>query len=153
MSLPAESGRADRLRAVANWVNLTTPLGLLVASIGRAQISRGPRRLWLGERYRLRFPDAGAFTMGSVVIVPNGELATLTARHPGVLEHEAAHARQWACCLGLPFLPLYLLANLWSWLLTGTWHGANPFEVRAGLAKGGYVPAPRRPVWRRIGRR
>lgn len=139
-----------RVRAVANWVNLSTPLGLLLARLGRADLRRTPGGLWVAERHGLRFPDAGAFTVGNVVLVKNRSLAELEALFPDVLEHEAGHASQWACCLGLPFLPLYLLANAYSWARTGTVHSANFFEVRADLAKGGYQRSPARPLWRRV---
>ena len=55
------------VRLVGNFVNLTTPLGLGVAVIGRAEIRRGPRGLFLCEGYRLKFPIADAFTVGSVL--------------------------------------------------------------------------------------
>lgn len=137
-----------RLRAVANWLNLSTPLGLAVARAGRAELRPGPESSWIGEGYRLLFPQATAFTIGSVIVIPGGGLYALTRQHPLIIEHELAHARQWALCLGLPFLPLYLVATAWSRLRTGTNHEANLFEVRADLAKGGYrapVRRPRRP--------
>lgn len=129
------------VRAIANWLNLATPLGLVVARAGRARLRRGPDRLWIGEGYGWAFPKAGAFTIGSVVITPHQSLDTLVGRNPDLWEHERAHALQWALCLGLPFLPFYLLATIWSQLRTGTNHGANFFEVQAGLAKGGYRPS------------
>lgn len=144
-----QPGPTHRLRAIANWVNLSTPLGLAIATAGGASIRKGPQRLFIGEGYRWRFPKAGAFTVGSVVIVPNGTLDALIARFPDVLEHEHAHARQWALCLGLPFAPLYLLATGWSQLRTGTTHGANVFEVHANLHKGGYQPAETRRLRKR----
>jgi len=132
---------ATVLRAVANWVNLSTPLGFAIAAVGRARVHKGPDHLWIAEGYRLGVPVAGAFTVGSVVIVKGRTLADLQTGTPLVLEHEATHAWQWAACLGLPFLPLYLLANAWSWARTRTWYAANSFEVWADLAKGGYAPA------------
>ena len=50
------------VRLLGNMVNLTTPIGLLVAVIGGARIKRGPRGLFVGEGYRLKFPVASAFT-------------------------------------------------------------------------------------------
>lgn len=133
------------LRHLANWVNLSTPLGLLVARAGGAAIRRGPRRLYLGERYRWRFPAAGAFTVGDVVITRH-DVEALIARHPFLLQHEEAHSRQWAACLGLPFLPLYVASMGWSWLRTGDRATRSVFERRADLAKGGYRDVPPRPV-------
>ena len=61
-----------------------------------------------------------------------------------MLEHESEHTWQYAYCLGLPFLPLYLLATTWSLLRTRDRASANFFEKQAGLALGGYPPAERR---------
>ena len=43
------------------------PLGLAIAKLGRATIRRGPRGLFLCEGYKLKFPIAGAFTVGNVI--------------------------------------------------------------------------------------
>lgn len=128
---------AFRLRSLANWANLSTPLGLLVAAVGRCEVRRGPRGLHLAEGYRLGFPIAGAFTVGSVVITP-GRFEELAVRLPRLLAHEERHSSQWCRWLGLPMLPAYLAASAWSWLRTGDLAAANWFEVRAGLADGGY---------------
>jgi hypothetical protein len=54
--------------------------------------------------------------------------------------HEGRHAVQWACWLGpLAFIPAYLLASVWSWVLCRDFALRNPFEMRAGLVAGGYV--------------
>ena len=45
------------------------------------------------------------------------------------------------------FLPLYLLAMAWSWLVAGDYWSRNTFERRAGLDSGGYREQPLR--WRR----
>ncbi|WIY82865.1 hypothetical protein [Propionimicrobium sp. PCR01-08-3] len=129
---------AQRLRAVLNWVNLSTPLGFAVAHTGGARPHRGPGGLWIAEGYRLGFPKAGAFTIGNVITIPRATLRSLTTRNPRILEHEAAHSTQWTLCLGLPFLPLYGLAVTWSKWRTGTTYASNIFEVSAGLARGGY---------------
>lgn len=137
----------DRIRSTANWVNLSTPLGLALARVGGARVSRGPHRLILAQRYRFRFPSAMAFTVGDVVL-SRWTFDQLLARHPELLDHEAAHSRQWAMLGGLPFLPLYLAATAFSWVATGDRAAANPFERAAGLAAGGYRPVPRRRLWR-----
>ena len=131
----------QRLRRAGNLVNLSTPLGLLIAMVGRAQ--PGPERpgLHLAENYSLKFPPAGAFTVGNVVISPL-TFAELTAMQPEVLDHEEAHAWQYFWCAGLPFLPLYAIAAGWSWLRTGDLASANFFERNAGLQRGGYQQAP-----------
>lgn len=144
MPEPTPPAARHRLRAVWNVVNLSTPLGLAVAAAGRARLVRGPRALVFAEGYRLGFPVAGAFTVGCVVITPTS-LAALESRHPGTLDHEDAHAWQWAALLGLPFLPAYLLAAGWSWLRTADFASRNAFERQAGLLRGGYLERP--PSW------
>ena len=137
---PTTLSRAQRLRRAGNRVNLSTPLGLLIAAVGAARRRPGPNGLTLAEGYAIPFPPAGAFTVGNVVITPL-TFAALTARQPEVMEHEDAHAWQYLWCGGLPFLPLYALAAGWSWLRTGDVASANPFERAAGLARGGYREA------------
>ncbi len=134
--------RSARLRRVWNMVNLSTPLGLLVAAATRTKVVRGPEGLILGFGYRPRLPKAGAFTVGNVVLFRAG-IAEVAAR-PRLLAHESRHATQWAQCLGLPFLPAYLVAAGWSVLRSGHPALHNPFEVRAGLADGGYRSPGRR---------
>jgi hypothetical protein len=81
-------------------------------------------------------------TIGNVVLLRLDD-AALAAR-PTLLRHEARHASQYACCLGLPMLPLYVLAAAWSWLRCRDYSSYNVFEVRAGLADGGYIDRRRR---------
>jgi hypothetical protein len=135
------------VRRLANLVNLSTPLGLLIARTGRARISHAPRGLWVAEGYALPFPVAGAFTVGNVVITPRS-MADLGDR---VLEHEERHTWQYMAC-GTFFMPLYVGAMAWSWLRTGDRAARNIFERAAGLADGGYVDVPVRPL-RRLLRR
>ena len=134
-----------RVRRLANWVNLSTPLGLAVARAGGAQVRPGPMLLRLAEGYRWRFPTGGAFTVGDVVLT-RYRFADLLERHPALLRHEEAHSRQWMVCLGLPFLPLYAASMAWSWLRTGDRAARSVFERRAGLTEGGYRDVPVRPV-------
>ncbi len=124
-----------RVRQLVNVVNLSTPVGLLIALAGRARLSRGPDGLLLARRFRLGVP-APAFTVGNVVLIRIDD-ETL-ARRPALLRHEARHATQYACCIGLGMLPLYGLAAVWSWLRCRDLASHNVFEVRAGLADGGY---------------
>jgi len=63
---------------------------------------------------------------------------------PALLGHEERHCTQYAWCLGLPFIPLYLAAAGWSVLRTGNTGTANIFEMHAGLAAGGYPLTGRR---------
>lgn len=136
---------AERRRRRDNRRNLSTPLGLLVARAGRARRRPGPYGLVLAEGYRFGFPVASAFTVGDVVITARAfpELLRVT---PDLLVHEERHSRQYARCLGLPYLPLYTLAMAWSVLRTGDRASANVFERGAGLVAGGYLERPVRPL-------
>jgi hypothetical protein len=133
------------VRLVGNVLNLTTPLGLLVARLGRARIRRGPRGLLLAEGYRLPFPVAGAFTVGSVVTTGSTFTQRLRAL-PRLLEHEERHSWQYLWCLGLPFYLVYVVMMGWSVLRTGDRAARNAFERHAGLAAGGYPDLPVIPV-------
>lgn len=133
------------VRALGNVVNLSTPLGLAVAKIGRASVKRGPRGLFLGEGYRLPFPIAGAFTIGNVIITGSTWEAML-GRYPHLLRHEEGHSWQYLWCGGLPFYPLYAASMAWSMLRTGDRAARNIFERQAGLELGGYLDRPARPL-------
>ena len=126
-----------RLRQVANVVNLSTPLGVLVALLGRARLARGPDGLVLARGYRLRVPPAPAFTLGNVVLLRLDDGAL--ARRPRLLAHESRHATQYAWCVGPVMLPLYGLAAGWSWLRCRDVATYNVFERHAGLGDGGYA--------------
>ena len=102
----------QRLRQLANVLNATTPLGLLLAGCARTPVRRGPRGLLIATGYRWRLPFAGAFTVGNVVLFRAGPEEALA--NPVLLGHEERHCTQYAWCLGLPFLPLYFLAAGWS---------------------------------------
>ncbi|MBG6083747.1 hypothetical protein [Zhihengliuella flava] len=132
-----------RVRTVLNWVNLSTPAGLALARAGRCRPRRYDGGLWVAEGWRAPLPKAGAFTVGSVVVL-RPHLCPPEA-HPGLMGHEAAHASQYAVC-GPLFLPLYFAAAGWSWLRTGDAASQNLFERRAGLVRGGYREAPPLPL-------
>ena len=134
---------ATRVRRLANLVNLSTPLGLLVARMGGAHVRPGQSGLWYAEGYALPFPVAGAFTVGNVVIIRG----TATQLGPRGLAHEERHTWQYVVC-GTFFLPLYLLATGWSWVRTGDRAARNVFERDAGLGDGGYTDVPVRPLRR-----
>lgn len=123
-----------RTRRAVNWVNLSTPLGLGIARAGRARVGPGPYGLHLATSYRLPIPRATAFTVGDVIVTRLAELP------PALLAHESRHAEQWARWV-VAFLPAYAAASAWSWLRSGNVWARNPFEIEAGLADGGYVPA------------
>ena len=132
-------------RLAGNFVNLTTLLGLAIAKFGRATIRRGPRGLFLCEGYQLKFPIAGAFTVGNVITTGSTWDVMLT-RWPRLLQHEERHTWHYFACLGMPFYPAYAVCMGWSMLRTGDRAARNFFERNAGLAIGGYEDHPTRPV-------
>ncbi|HEY0240061.1 MAG TPA: hypothetical protein VGC37_15605 [Friedmanniella sp.] len=136
---------AQLARRIANLINLSTPFGLVVARVGGARRRPGPYGLVLAEGYRFRFPVAGAFTVGDVVITAH-TFDALLLRSPDLLAHEEHHSRQYALGLGLPYLVLYSLAMGWSVVRTGDRASGNVFERGAGLVAGGYVERPVRPL-------
>ena len=142
---PVAPTASEQRRRRANRLNLSTPLGLLVARVGRATTRPGPYGLVLAEGYRFRFPIASAFTVGDVVVTSRS-FDELLRVLPGLLAHEERHARQYARCLGLPYLPLYTAAMGWSVLRTGDRASANVFERGADLVAGGYVERAARPI-------
>ena len=83
-----------------------------------------------------------AFTIGDVIVTRM--TAVELAQRPQLLAHEMRHSSQWACWLGLPFLPAYGVASLWSLARTGDPASRNIFERRANLLAGGYVERPPR---------
>ncbi|MET0468743.1 MAG: hypothetical protein ABWZ87_08370 [Aeromicrobium sp.] len=139
--------RWTRLRTALNWINLSTPLGLLIAWIGGATITRHGRGTYLATGYRFGFPVAGAFTVGSV-IVSRHDLAYFAVR-PALLRHEDRHCTQYAVVLGVVMLPVYVVCVVVSWIVAGDHSSYNPFERLAGLDDGNYPP----PTTRRARRR
>lgn len=142
---PDQVARKNR----ANARNGSTALGLLVARIGRCRVTQGPDGMWLADGYRFNFPDAGAFTVGSVAITRR-EWPDILANREWLFRHEEWHSFQYQRCGGLPFIPAYLLACAWSKVLTGDVWSRNPFERGAGLAIGGYTEHPARPAVRAL---
>lgn len=144
MAFPSSPVRA------LNWLNLSTPCGLLLARLKGCAVSRGPHGLLLAEGFTGSLPRARAFTVGSVVFLRGSRTQATEA----LLAHESRHALQYAASLGLPFLPLYFTAAAWSLLRTGDPASRNVFERSAGLSDGGYRERPpRRPVFLRKRRR
>jgi hypothetical protein len=135
----------QRLRQLANVVNASTPLGLLLAACARTRVRRGPRGLLIATGYRWRLPVAAAFTIGNVVLFRAGPEEALG--NTALLGHEERHCTQYAWCLGVPFLPLYFVAAGWSLWRTGNPGSGNIFERHAGLRAGGY-PEPGSPATR-----
>jgi hypothetical protein len=141
----------QRLRQLANVLNGSTALGLLLATLARTSTVGGPRGLLIATGYRWRLPFAGAFTVGNVVIYRAGPDAAFA--NPVLLQHEERHSSQYASCLGAPFLLFYFLTAAWSKLRTGDPASGNVFERGAGLEAGGYLDRRRPRTAARTGRR
>jgi hypothetical protein len=133
----------QRTRTVLNWINLTTLVGLVLASLGQARLRRGPGGLVIAGDCRLPMPEQSCMTMGNLIICRHSADWLLDPEQAALLGHETRHATQYAF-LGPLFWPLYGIASLWSWLLTGEYGARNWFEQNAGLAAGGYADAPLR---------
>ena len=134
-----------RIRAAVNLVNGSTAAGVMVAAVGRARLRAAPDGLLVAAGYRWPGPPTPAFCVGNVLIT---RWTDEQFRGAGRLfGHEARHATQYAWCGGLAMLPLYGVAALASWALTGDFGAGNLFERQAGLAGGGYSPKSLRPVW------
>src|SRR5690606_26995945 len=94
--LPRDTGRVKpsyRLRQVANALNLSTALGLLLAvtaARGPRGVRRGPDGLLVAGGYRPPFPVASVFTVGNVVLL-RGDASRL-ADGSRLMRHEARHA-------------------------------------------------------------
>jgi hypothetical protein len=125
-----------RVKAAVNYVNLSTPLGLLIAVIGARRVGRGPRGLLIARGYRLPIPPAPAFTVGNVILLRLDDDGL--ARRPTLLAHEERHTAQYAWSLGPVMILLYVLASGVSWALSGCPACYNPYERLAGLGDGGY---------------
>lgn len=133
--------RPRLLRNLANVANLSTPLGLAVAVAGRARLRRRGH-LIVADRARLPIRNAGAVTIGSVVLVPHRAVEEVEASTPTLMEHEDGHAWQYAYCLGLPFIPLYGAATLWSMIRTGGPRERQPLRGAGGPAQRWLPEAP-----------
>ena len=143
------------VRLVGNILNLTTLLGLGFAAIGRARVRRGPRGLLLAEGYRLPFPVAGAFTVGSVITTPTTFAERLRGL-PHLLDHEERHTWQYLYCLGLPFYIAYVVMMGWSvlrtgdrvrWREDGSWKAAVDVRWLAGAQRVAVVGGILVPRW------
>ncbi len=135
--------RGWQFKRMANLVNGSTLLGHGIARLGGASVRPGPRGLVLATGYRIGLPYAAAFAVGNVVVTRYD--AAWLAHRPRLLVHEERHSWQYVACLGVPMIPLYLLAAAYSYLRGGDPATHNVFERLAGLADGGYQPTAARP--------
>lgn len=143
------------LARAANWLNLSTPAGLILTRLAGARPRTTPQGLYVATGYRWPWPVAGAFVVGSVILTAHARAdpAPQSPLSDPVWEHETRHVLQYAWCLGLPFIPAYAVASGASWLIAGDPWSYNVFERRAGLAAGGYRRGTVRPALRAVSSR
>ena len=116
------------------WAAPTTTLGVLVvlAGLRRAQLrvvdgvleAHGPTLAWLLSHLTLMSGGAAALALGHVVIARDDW--SLESTRP----HERVHVRQCEAW-GPFFVPAYLAASLWAFLLGRNFYFDNRFEVEA----------------------
>lgn len=134
-----------RVRQVVNAINLSTLTGLVLGLLGRAAFSSGPRGTILATSVKLPL-KASAMTVGDVILTKKTKEKML--EREALLRHELRHTVQYAWCLGIVMLVVYVISAGWSLVLTGDPASRNVFERLAGLKDGNYKE---RPI--RLGRR
>ena len=134
------------VRFAGNFVNLSTPVGLAVARIGSATIRRGPARPVPGRGLPLQIPYRGRIHDRQCDHHERHVGCDVADKYPHLIQHEEGHTWQYLYCLGLPYYIPYVVFMGWSVLRTGDRAARNFFERQAGLAIGGYVDYPVRPI-------
>jgi len=135
-----------RRHLVRLFINTLTGINIFGVAVG--VLSRG-RPTWDARfglivfmQCKIPWPPAAAMTFGDVVVVRAARWQTLEEVPLALMQHEAAHSRQYPFVLGFPYLPLYWLCCAYSYLRCRDYWSFNPFEVKAGLAEGGYLKSP-----------
>jgi hypothetical protein len=142
---PARRPLWPPVRTALTWVNLSTPLAVVLAGAARTPLRRAPGGVLVAEGYRWRVPRPTCFTLGGVIFTRRTADWLLDVRRERLLRHETRHIGQYAV-LGPLLLPAYAVASGWSWCVTGASGCRNVFERHAGLADGGYLDLPLRPT-------
>ena len=128
-----------------NRINLSTPLGLLIAKIfggATIQLNNG---IYVNYGRKGKYNNSWAITIGDVILTKtdkNCKLCQSGKHHDlsnALLRHELVHSEQYAKFGGLIFLALYLFASIKSFIIyRNRWQG-NIYEIQAGLQDGGYI--------------
>jgi len=130
------------LRHLINAISGISLFGVILGLISRGKPAIDHSRgLIIFLNCTIPWRWASAVTFGDVVLVlsPPIRWASVAEMPPKLLDHEEKHAIQYTYTLGLPYFPLYWLACGYSWLKAGDHWSFNVFEVKAGLADGGYI--------------
>jgi hypothetical protein len=132
-------------RQKLNKLNLSTPLGLLIAKIIGGTTIQKENGIYLNYGRKGKYIKADAMAIGDVVLVKQVKgckLCESGSPHDlsdSLLRHELIHSEQYAKFGGIIFLALYLLYSIKSFLIyKNTWQD-NIFEIQAGLEDGGYI--------------
>jgi len=131
--------RRHHVRLLINTLTGINLFGVLVGVLSRGRAVWDPRfGLLVFIGCKIPWPPAAAMTFGDIVVVRALQWQSLDDIPVALMQHEAAHSRQYPFVLGFPYFPLYWLCCAYSYLRCRDYWSFNPFEVRAGLAEGGY---------------
>lgn len=122
----------NRKRHILNNLNLSTFLGLLISKIIGGTTIQLDNLMYINYGRKGKYQKAGAITIGDVILAKK-RLSN------SVIKHEVIHAEQFAKYWGIPFLALYSLSSIKSFIIyRNVWQG-NRFEIQAGLEDGEYL--------------
>ena len=122
----------DSKRHLLNTINLSTCLGLTIAHFLGGKVFKLDNKMYINYGRKGKYQKAGAITIGDVILA-KGRLSD------NVIKHETIHAQQFAKYWGIPFLALYSLASIKSFIMyRNRWQG-NIYEIQAGLVDGEYI--------------
>ena len=122
----------DSKRHLLNTINLSTFLGLTIAHFLGGKVFKLDNQMYINYGRKGKYQKAGAITIGDVILA-KGRLSD------NVIKHETIHAEQFAKYWGIPFLALYSLASIKSFIMyRNRWQG-NIYEIQAGLVDGEYL--------------
>lgn len=122
----------DNKRHLLNNINLSTLLGLTIAYFLGGKIIQLDNQMYINYGRKGKYQKAGAITIGDVILAKR-------RLSDSVIRHETIHAEQFAKFAGIPFLALYSLASIKSFIIyRNRWQG-NIYEIQAGLEDGEYL--------------
>lgn len=128
-----------------NRLNLSTPLGLLIAKIIGGTTIHYKNKIYINYGRKGKYIKANAITIGDVILAKKAKGCKLCeSGNPhdlsnAILRHELKHSEQFAKFGGIIFLALYLFASIKSYIIyKNVWQG-NIYEIQAGLEDGGYI--------------